>query len=305
MNGRFKRNFRRLAWAGCLVLAPGLFGCGPMSDTQQQSQNDDSAIRELIANDRQQIEQLQEQVSRANDRITELEHNGGGASAGSNKLASLDKRVSKLEAPLAPAAPGGAGAVAPGAPADAGAATGTNVSAATGEGEGSEEGEETASAAPPAAPAPPAVAPPPVGVQSWRGTIDQELATSYDDPAAKLYRAGLVDTKAGRYPQAVAKFESLQHRYPKSDLSEPAEYFSANALYEMGKYEQAVLQFNDLTQRFPKGKFASAALWQEAQAFMKINDRIDAQLTLQKLLDDHPDSPEAPSAKSMMQTLAS
>jgi tol-pal system protein YbgF len=106
------------------------------------------------------------------------------------------------------------------------------------------------------------------------------------------------------YPQALGKFQDLQRRYPKSPLSEPAEYFSANALFEMGKYEQAILQFNDVTMRFPNGKFASAAMLREAQAFQKINDPIDARLTLQKLVNDHPDSPEATEAKSMMQGMA-
>jgi len=135
--------------------------------------------------------------------------------------------------------------------------------------------------------------------------MDQELSTSHDDPGQKLYRAGLVELKANRYPSALSQFETLQRRYPKSSLSEPAEFFAANSLYEMGKYDQAILQFNDQTMRFPKGRFASAALLREAEAFMKINDRIDARLTLQKLLSDLPDSPEAPMAKSMMQTLAS
>lgn len=135
--------------------------------------------------------------------------------------------------------------------------------------------------------------------------LDQQSAASRNDPGARLYRGGLADMKDGRYSQALAKFQELQHRYPKSPLSEPAEYFSANALYEMGKYDQSILQFNDLTLRFPNGKYSSSALLREAQAFMHINDRIDARLTLQKLLNDHPDSPEASSAKSMMQTLAS
>jgi len=47
---------------------------------------------------------------------------------------------------------------------------------------------------------------------------------------------------------------------------------------------KAILQFNDLVMRFPKGKYASAALLREAQAFLKLNDRIDARLTLQKLV---------------------
>ncbi len=135
--------------------------------------------------------------------------------------------------------------------------------------------------------------------------MDQELTASHDDPGEKLYRAGLVELKASKYSQALGQFQTLQHRYPQSSLSEPAEFFAANALYEMGNYDQAILQFNDQTMRFPKGHFTSAALLREARAFMKINDRIDARLTLQKLLSDLPDSPEAPMAKSMMQTLAS
>ena len=118
-------------------------------------------------------------------------------------------------------------------------------------------------------------------------------AQTSNDPAAKTYRAGLVEMKAGKYPNAIAVFQGLQRKYPKSSLSEPAEYFSANALYELGKYDQSILQFNDLVMRFPRGRFASASLLSEAQAFIKMNDRIDARLTLQKLISDHPDTPEA------------
>ena len=80
------------------------------------------------------------------------------------------------------------------------------------------------------------------------------------EPGIKVYREGLDAMKAGKYPLAVTKFTKLQHSYPKSPLSEPAEYFAANALFETGGYDQAILQFNDLVMRFPKGKYASAAL---------------------------------------------
>ena len=92
--------------------------------------------------------------------------------------------------------------------------------------------------------------------------------------------------KAGKYPLAVIEFTKVQHRYPKSPLCEPAEYFAANALFETDGFDQAILQFNDLVMRFPKGKYAAAALLREAQSFVKLNDRIDARLTLQKLAAD-------------------
>lgn len=134
--------------------------------------------------------------------------------------------------------------------------------------------------------------------------LDQELAASHNDAGSKVYRAGLLDLKAGKYAQGVGILQDLQRKYPKSSLSEPAEFFAGNGLFEMGKYDQAILQFNDLTMRFPNGNYATASLLREAQAFVKINDPIDARLTLQKLITEHPDAPEAPMAKSMMDTLA-
>jgi TolA-binding protein len=167
---------------------------------------------------------------------------------------------------------------------------------------------EVSSGGPPPNVAPPPPAPPLVaGSPSWRAMVNAELASaqSSSDPAAKAYRSGLIAMKAGKYPNAVGVFQGLQRKYPKSPLSEPAEYFSANALYELGKYDQSILQFNDLVMRFPRGRFASASLLSEAQAFMKMGDRIDARLTLQKLLSDHPDAPEATTAHAMMDSLAS
>jgi tol-pal system protein YbgF len=175
-------------------------------------------------------------------------------------------------------------------------------------GDNGDNGPEASSAgAPPHAAPPPGPAPTMVaGSPSWRAMVNAELASaqSSGDPAARTYRAGLIAMKAGKYPNAVGVFQGLQRKYPKSPLSEPAEYFSANALYELGKYDQSILQFNDLVMRFPRGRFASASLLSEAQAFMKMGDRIDARLTLQKLLSDHPDAPEATTAHAMMDSLA-
>ncbi|MBV8057003.1 MAG: outer membrane protein assembly factor BamD [Deltaproteobacteria bacterium] len=307
-------------------------GCAPNTDNQQ-IQADQFTLRRMVADDQQQIDSLQEKIQRLEDHVSELEHNGSGSSGGGNQLSSIENRLNKLESqtnskagaasapPAAAASPAGANPEAPGA-SEAAPETGSAEGPGTGE-EGAPGGEaattppntksatlaaiapDTGSAAPAAnAPNTESTAPA-ANAPSWRAMMDQELASTHDDPGEKLYRAGLVQLKANNYSKALGQLQTLQRRYPKSSLSEPAEFFAANALYEMGKYDQAILQFNDQTMRFPKGRFASAALLREAQAFMKINDRIDARLTLQKLLSDLPDSAEAPMAKAMMQTLAS
>jgi TolA-binding protein len=341
----------RLLWAGCLVAALAVWGCAPTAETQQL-QTGESNIRSMVASDRQQIEALQEKIARLDDRISELEHNGGESD--NKTIGALNARLSKLESQMratqptaavpgaagvapgtpgtaAPATPGAPVPGAPGAPPAPGAAGASpppdNSNAAGDEREAGDNGDtnagtNVASAAPPASAAP-AVAPPPAvsAAPSWQALLDQEIAAAQSsrDPAARSYRQGLAAMKAGRYPLALGKFQDLQRRYPKSALSEPAEYFSANALYELGQsdsqrgnhdratenFNKAILQFNDLVMRFPSGRFASPSLLREAQAFINIEDRIDARLTLQKLLNDHGNSSEAPTARSMMQSLAS
>jgi len=275
--------------AAALAFAFALAACGPQSSDLQQLNQNEFTLRGMIASDRQQIDALQQQIRRQNDEITELKHGagtaGGDASSLGDKVAKLESEVSALQAGMA-ATPG---AVPPPVGDATGAPPGTVAS--------------TGPSAPgPAAPAMPTETPP-----TWPSELDQELADAAksSEPGIKMYRQGLEAMKARKFPLAVTYFTKLQHSYPKSALSEPAEYFAANALYETGEYDKAILQFNDLVMRFPKGKYASAALLREAQAFLKLNDRIDARLTLQKLVADHSGTPEATAANTMMKDLAS
>ncbi len=285
---------RKMNWAigavGALAAAIMLAGCADQNDMEQLNKNE-FTLRGMIASDRQQIDALKAQVARQNDQIEEIQHSatpaGGQASGMNDRVASLEAEVKALQAGMA-ATPGAVPP--PGAPAD---------SVGPGTGLASME------AAPPGGPAPPAT--PAEIPPTWPAELDQEIAdaATSDEPGVKIYREGLDAMKAAKYPLAVARFTKLQHAYPKSPLSEPAEYFAANALFETGSYDQAILQFNDLVMRFPKGKYASAALLREAQAFVKLNDRIDARLTLQKLTADHAGTPQAAAADTMMKDLAS
>jgi tol-pal system protein YbgF len=330
---------RLAALVGASAIALTILGCAPQGDQSQATENAD--LRAMVASDQQQINAMQQKMGELNDQLTELQHNGGSTedqTALEQRIASLEKQVHGAQ-PDASASPvplsGGTPNAAPSPAADSSASPSAPDASATTIANGGppppappgpppamnapdasasptanadddndsddKSDDQTASTTPPPAPAPISG-----GSGPWQAQIDPQLtaAASSSDPAAKSYSAGLIALKAGMYPEALGKFQTLQRKYPKSPLSEPAEYFSANALFEQGKYEQAILQFNDLTMRFPSGKFASPSMLREAEAFQKINDQIDARLTLQKLVNDHPDSPEAATAKSMMQGMA-
>ncbi len=281
--------------AAALTASLALAGCSSQGDLQQLNQNE-FTLRGMIASDRQQIDSLQQQIRRQGDEITELKHGAtgasGDASSSNDRFAKLEAEVASLKAGLT-ASPG----FAPPSPGDS---SGAGAPLAP-----------LAMTAPGAAPLPATGRPAPAVTAemapTWPNELDQEIAAAKNsgEPGLKLYRSGLDAMKNGKYPLAVANFTKLQHSFPKSELSEPAEYFAANALFETGKYDQAILQFNDLVMRYPKGRFASPALLREAQAFLKLNDRIDARLTLQKLAADHPGTPQASGADTMLKNLAS
>jgi len=276
-----------LFFAACALAAFALAGCANDDAIQQLNQNQ-FTLRGMIANDRQEMDSLQRQVRALKEQMGDMSRGGGGG-ASSDQVASINDRLNKLESQVSglqagmSAAPLGAAPSAPvaGTPAIASATSAPSTTSA---------------------PAAPAAEPSP----TWPQELDQEVAAaeSSREPGVKAYREGLAAMQAGKYPTAIAKFTELSHHYPKSSLVTPAEYFTANALFESGKYDQSILQFNDVVMRDPKGKYASQALLREAQAFIKLNDNIDARLTLQKLLADHADSPEAPTATAIMKTLA-
>jgi TolA-binding protein len=265
-------------------------GCTAQQDLQQLNQNQ-FTLRGMIASDRQQIDGLQQQIKQLRDEITEMKHGSvAGAGAGGDQLASIDDRLGRLESEVNALqvglanSPGAAAPGTPGAPPPAGAAL----------------------AAIPGAPA--AAAGPPAPAPTWPRDLDKQIdsAKGSSEQGAKIYRALLGAMKDGKYKVVLVKFNDLQHRYQKSPLIEPAEYFAANALFELGDYGRAIIQFNDLVLRYPKGPFTSQSLLRQAQAFLKNgNDQLDAKLTLDTLIKKHPDAPEVPAAQEMLKTIAS
>jgi len=264
-----------LATLAALCISGSLVaGCTTRADMDQLNQNQ-LTLRSMIASERQRTDALQQRVARLNDDIIQLKHNAESGEAGGNDVKALKDRIAKLEGDL----------------------SSIQATAAAGPPAGAVEGEGAAPA--PVAPAPADIAP------TWPDELDQEVmaASNSRDQGVKVYRQGLTAMKEGNYSAAVVKFANLQKTYPKSPLVEPAGYFAANALYELGRYDQSILQFNDLVMRYPKGKYASAALLRQAQAFLKLNDRIDARLTLQKLVADFAGTSEATAGNKMLKDL--
>ena len=289
-----------------MLIAAGFFaGCADNSNNMNQLNQNEFALRGMIASDRQEIAALQTQLRQTQDQIAELKHGGAGAPGAAappdvtERLSKLESEVNAMQAAMPMAPPGAVVGGVPPPPSGLapGAAPGPPPTSA---GVGAIPTAPGASASPPVSAGPEAA-------PTWPQDVDKELADtqSSKDPGAKIYRKGLDAMKSGNYPSAIVQFSKIQHSYAKSSLSEPSQYFIANAFYENGKYEQAVLQFNDLTMRFPNSRFYCESLLREGQSFVRLNDRIDARLTLQKLSSNSNCSNESVAANGMLKNLGS
>ena len=95
--------------------------------------------------------------------------------------------------------------------------------------------------------------------------------------------------------------ENFTRSYPKHDLYVNALYWIGEALYGEKKYELAILQFQDVISNFPAHPKAAAAMLKQALAFNALGDAQNAKTTMQKLVEEYPDSTQADAARKYLE----
>jgi len=160
-------------------------------------------------------------------------------------------------------------------------------------------GSEFGSVVPPPASPPPPTAPP--ETTSAPASLDLDMGRSTNEE----YRAGLTQLQRGDAPKAVQTLRGYVNRNPKSDVVPYAQFWIGEAYYGQGKFNEAILAYNEVLVGSPKSDRVPAALLRQASAFAELGDKIDARLILQKLIAEHPNSPEAARAKRQLMALGS
>ena len=157
-----------------------------------------------------------------------------------------------------------------------------------------------------AAPAPPSGGPAPGAPRSSGGPTPQQA-----------YQAAYLDFSKGNYPLAVAGFREFVRRYPDAALADQAQYWVGESLFSQARaslaagqsdkatreLEQAVQEFRRVSLNHPRGDKVPTALYKEALALLELKQTRLAQTRLQYLLDNFPQSEEAPLAKERLANL--
>lgn len=119
--------------------------------------------------------------------------------------------------------------------------------------------------------------------------------------AEQLYQEALeLIRKQKKFAQGQALLETFTKKYPDHDLYINALYWIGEAYYGEKKYESAILQFQDVISQYPSNAKAPAAMLKQALAFNALGDGENAGTTMQKLLEEYPESPQATPAKKYL-----
>jgi tol-pal system protein YbgF len=141
----------------------------------------------------------------------------------------------------------------------------------------------------PAAPPPDATVKPPPG--SVRPTPSDLYDTAYGDY-----------TK-GRYALAIQGFQEYLDAYPGTTLSDNAQYWIGESHYAQRKFKESIDDFDKLLKTWPKSGKAAAALLKKGYALLEMNQKAEAVVQLQYVVNEYPVSEEARLARGRLKSL--
>lgn len=133
----------------------------------------------------------------------------------------------------------------------------------------------------------------PAAAPADSGGVPSELVgSSYDSAMRQL--------SSGDHDDAIQSFRNYLHENASSAYADDAQFWIGEAYFRKGQYHRAIIELNQVAINYGSGDRAPAALLRQAEAFRIVGDRVDARLSLQKIINHYPGTQEAAKASRML-----
>jgi tol-pal system protein YbgF len=159
----------------------------------------------------------------------------------------------------------------------------------------------TAVAPPPSSPAVGQPGPNP-GASLPDATVKPSRGSARPTPS-ELYDTAYADYTKGRYALAIQGFQEYLDSYPATALSDNAQYWIGESHYAQRKFKESIDDFDKLLKTWPKSGKAAAALLKKGYALLEMNQKAEAVVQLQYVVNEYPASEEARLARAKLKTL--
>jgi TolA-binding protein len=122
-------------------------------------------------------------------------------------------------------------------------------------------------------------------------------------PLQETFQSGLRDFNAGNYQVAAGEFQDVLHYYPLDDLAGSAQFYMGEIAYQQKRYDDAISAYNTVLEGFSGNAKAPAAQLHKGLALLAQNKRDPGVHELRLLIQRHPRTPEAASARSKLNAM--
>lgn len=141
--------------------------------------------------------------------------------------------------------------------------------------------------------------------------------SSVEPGAEESYKAAYADYTKGNYTLAIAEFREFVRQHPDSARADSAQYWIGESYFSIGRaaatagqpekareaLERSVQEFRKVFVNYPAGRQVPTALYKEALALAELKQPKVARARLQYLVDNFPQSEEAPLARERLKNL--
>jgi tol-pal system protein YbgF len=120
---------------------------------------------------------------------------------------------------------------------------------------------------------------------------------------ADLFAQATADYQRGRYDLARQGFEDYAEKFPRTDLSDDALYWSGECWSAQKKPREAIASFDKLFRTFPQSDKAPAAHLKKGIAHLELGEKAQGMVELNFVVNQFPGSDEAKSARQRLKSL--
>jgi len=108
-----------------------------------------------------------------------------------------------------------------------------------------------------------------------------------------LYKNAMQTYERKEFAAAREQFRAFLAVYPKTDLSDNAQFWVGECYYSERNYEKAIIAYDDVIKKYPKGAKVSSALLKQALCWLELGDKTFAKSLLTRVIKDYPRSEQA------------
>ena len=106
----------------------------------------------------------------------------------------------------------------------------------------------------------------------------------------RLYDNAWADYSTGQWSLAIAGFDTYIKTFPRSDLTDDAQFYIGETHYNDGRFANAVIAYDEVIVNYSEGDAVPEAQYKKGLALDRLGDTDQARETFQTVLDNFPDS---------------